>query len=84
MYRRGAATLYSTTVQSGGPQAARDEFERWHSADEEIVRIEEVDDMGNVKTVNGTYENWSGARRSAMARIRMALEAARKLSQRER
>ena len=36
------------------------------------------------KTINGTADNWSGARRSAMARIRMALEAARKLGERVR
>lgn len=32
-----------------------------------------------MKTLVGTYEPWSGARRSWYARIRMALEAARKL-----
>jgi hypothetical protein len=37
-----------------------------------------------MKTLNATAENWSGARRSAYARLRMVIEAARKLSARER
>ena len=37
-----------------------------------------------MKTLNGTFDNWSGARKSAYARLRMAIEAARKLHTRER